>query len=98
MNRPYRLACLVTHPIQYQAPMFRYLAADPALSLSVFFLTDLFGLRDPGFGTQVGWDTPLGGYPHRFLAKAGDDSRLSFWRPSVHKLWSLLAAGNFDAL
>ncbi|HTT75065.1 MAG TPA: glycosyltransferase family 4 protein [Candidatus Binataceae bacterium] len=103
MNKPYRLACLVTHPIQYQAPMFRYLAADPALSLTVFFLTDLTAgpHYDPGFRTQIEWDTPLGGYSHRFLAKIDKcdrKQRLSFWRPSVHGLWRLMASGRFDAL
>jgi glycosyltransferase involved in cell wall biosynthesis len=100
MNRPYRVACLVTHPIQYQAPMFRYLANDPALSLSVFFLTDLSARRyyDSGFRRQIAWDTPLGGYPHRFLARERYHGRLSFWRPAVRGLWRLLASGNFDAL
>jgi glycosyltransferase involved in cell wall biosynthesis len=99
MNRPYRLACLVTHPIQYQAPMFRYLANDPALNLTVFFLTDLSAgpHYEPGFRTQVAWDTPLGGYPHRFLTKS-HMGRLSFWRLPMRRLWRLLQSGNFDAL
>jgi glycosyltransferase involved in cell wall biosynthesis len=99
MNKPYRLACIVTHPIQYQAPMFRYLAIDPAISLTVFFLTDLSAgpHYDPGFRTPITWDTPLGGYPHHFLAEA-NQRRLSFWHPSVGGLWRLLAAGRFDAL
>ena len=55
MNRPYRLACMVTHPIQYQAPMFRYLANDPAMNLTVFFLTGLSAgpHYEPDFRTQV---------------------------------------------
>jgi glycosyltransferase involved in cell wall biosynthesis len=99
MNRPYRLACLVTHPIQYQAPMFRYLANDPALNLTVFFLTDLSAgpHYEPGFRTQVAWDTPLAGYPHCFLTKS-HMGRLSFWRLPMRRLWRLLQSGNFDAL
>jgi glycosyltransferase involved in cell wall biosynthesis len=100
MTKPYRLACIVTHPIQYQAPMFRYLAIDPAISLTVFFFTDLSAgpHYEPGFQAQVHWDTPLGGYPHRFLARSGHDGRLSFWRPAVRGLWRLLAEGRFDAI
>ena len=100
MNKPYRLACIVTHPIQYQAPMFRYLAIDPAISLTVFFLTDRStgSHYDPGFRTQITWDTPLGGYPHHFLTAAKDQRRLSFLRLAAGELWRLLAAGRFDAL
>ena len=100
MNRRYRLACLVTHPIQYQAPMFRYLATEPALELTVFFLTDLSTgpHYDSGFCAEISWDTPLGGYPLRFLTKGDNNGRLSFWRPTVHGLWRALSSGNFDAL
>lgn len=102
MTKPYRVACVVTHPIQYQAPMFRCLANDPAISLTVFFLTDLSARPhyDPGFGRHVDWDMPLGGYPHRFLTRCsrGHDYGLSFWRPAVRGLWRHLAEGHFDAV
>jgi len=80
--------------------MFRYLAADPAISLTVFFLTDLSAgpHYDAGFATKLRWDIPLGGYPHRFLSAADHAHPLSFWRPSVGGLWRLLASGGFDAL
>jgi len=32
MDVSYRVACLVSHPIQYQAPLFRYIAARPESS------------------------------------------------------------------
>ena len=31
MDSSYRVACLVSHPIQYQAPLFRYLSARPGI-------------------------------------------------------------------
>ena len=34
---PIRLAYLVSHPIQYQAPLLRAIAADPEIDLKVFF-------------------------------------------------------------
>jgi glycosyltransferase involved in cell wall biosynthesis len=65
-----RLAILTSHPIQYQAPLFRALAARPSLELKVFFCWD-FGVkatRDPGFGQSFVWDIPLlTGYEHEFL-------------------------------
>ncbi len=101
MNPPYRVACIVTHPIQYQAPMFRYLAASSEIDLTVFFLSDLSirEYRDRGFGVAVKWDVPLlEGYRSEFLPAFGARDTLSFWRPFSHSLSRRLAAGRFDAL
>jgi len=62
-----RLLYLVSHPIQYQAPLLRRIAADPAIDLHVLFeRMDTTGAYfDPGFGTEVAWDVPLtDGYSH----------------------------------
>ena len=65
-----RLAYLVSHPIQYQAPLLRRIAAEPDIDLHVFFGSD-FSVRsykDEGFGTEVAWDVPLlEGYQSEFL-------------------------------
>ena len=101
MNAPYRVACLVSHPIQYQAPMFRHLAAHPGIDLTVFFLSDLslHGYRDSGFGVSVKWDVPLlDGYRHEFLPHLGSGSALSFWRPWTFGLRARLRRGRFEAL
>lgn len=59
--RPIRLAYVVSHPIQYQAPLLRELAKDPSLDLCVFFCSDFSvrAYRDSGFGAEVRWDVPL---------------------------------------
>jgi glycosyltransferase involved in cell wall biosynthesis len=102
MYRRYRIACLSTHPIQYQAPLFRTLAARGDIDLKVFFLSDLSirGARDPGFGVNVMWDVPLlEGYEHEFLPVFGARDRLSFWRPLASRLFPDGArAREFDAL
>ena len=101
MDGSYRLACLVSHPIQYQAPLFRYLAARPGIDLTVFFLSDLsvHAYRDSGFGVSVKWDVPLlDGYRHEFLPRVGSGSGLSFWRPWTFGLRARLRRGQFDAL
>jgi hypothetical protein len=80
--RPYRVAYLASHPIQYQAPMLRYLAARPELDLTVLFLSDFSvrEYRDPGFGVPVHWDVPLlEGYSYRFLPWVGRRDRVTFW-------------------
>jgi len=38
--RRVRLAYLVSHPIQYQAPLLRRLAQEPDIDLTVFFGSD----------------------------------------------------------
>jgi len=56
-----RLAYIVSHPIQYQAPLLRRIAAEPGIDLTVFFCSDFSTreYRDEGFGTSVKWDVPL---------------------------------------
>jgi glycosyltransferase involved in cell wall biosynthesis len=101
MDGSYRVACLVSHPIQYQAPLFRYLAARPGIGLTVFFLSDLsvHAYRDSGFGLDVKWDLPLlDGYQHEFLPRIGSGNGLSFWRPWTFGLRARLRRGQFDAL
>ena len=65
-----RLAYLVSHPIQYQAPLLRRIAQEPDIDLTVLFGSDFSvrGYQDAGFGVDVKWDVPLlGGYKHEFL-------------------------------
>jgi glycosyltransferase involved in cell wall biosynthesis len=65
-----RLAILASHPIQYQAPLFRSLAAREDVTLKVFYCWD-FGIKetiDPGFGRSFQWDIPLlDGYDHELI-------------------------------
>ncbi|MES3001697.1 MAG: glycosyltransferase family 4 protein [Pseudomonadota bacterium] len=58
-QRP-RVLAVASHPIQYQAPWFRALAAEPSIDFSVLFVQ----LPDPaqqgrGFGVAFTWDVPL---------------------------------------
>ena len=101
MPRPYRVAYLVSHPIQYQAPLLRKIAALPEVDLTVFFMSDLSvrGYWDPGFGIHLKWDVPLlDGYRYEFLPAVGPRDRLSFWRPLSYRLRHFLRHGRFDVL
>lgn len=70
MDKPQRLAVVLSHPTQYYSPWFRHLASRPELELKVFYLWD-FGVketRDRTFGTSFAWDIPLlEGYDHEFV-------------------------------
>lgn len=63
------LAILTSHPIQYQAPLWRELAAA-GVKFEVWFLTPhaVKASFDREFGQSFAWDVDLlAGYPHRFL-------------------------------
>jgi glycosyltransferase involved in cell wall biosynthesis len=93
LKKKVRLAYLVSHPIQYQAPLLRRIAQEPDIDLVVFFGSD-FSLRnyqDEGFGVDVKWDTPLlDGYRHKFLPIIRDNGTQTATTP--------LNRGIFDAL
>jgi glycosyltransferase involved in cell wall biosynthesis len=83
-RRRVRLAYLVSHPIQYQAPLLRRIAEEPDIDLTVFFGSDFSALeyRDEGFGVKVKWDVPLlDGYRHVFLPKLRDGQTVSIASP-----------------
>ncbi len=89
-----RLAIVVSHPIQYYAPWFRHLAAQPELELKVFYLWD-FGVQprfDPNFGQVLQWDIPLlEGYDHAFIPNRSAD-------PGTHHFRGLDNPGLVPAL
>ncbi|MBI5284574.1 MAG: glycosyltransferase family 4 protein [Chloroflexi bacterium] len=73
MTQPVRLAHLVSHPIQYFAPLYRELAGRPEIDLTVYFYSDATAreFRDAGFGRTLTWDRPLlDGYRYRLLPSA----------------------------
>jgi glycosyltransferase involved in cell wall biosynthesis len=88
-----RLAYLVSHPIQYQAPMLRRIAQEPDIDLTVFFGSD-FSVRDykdEGFGVGVKWDVPLlDGYRHEFLPLLRDNSNPGALSPLNYGIFSRL--------
>lgn len=70
MNRMYRLAVLNSHPIQYFAPLYRRLAQEPDIDLTVYYCSRQGAdeYLDPGFGQRLKWDIPLlEGYRYTFL-------------------------------
>lgn len=62
----HRLAILSTHPIQYNAPLFRMLHSNNKLDVRVFFSKTWDQVKyDPDFQLEVTWDIPVTeGYDH----------------------------------
>ncbi len=85
MTKKVKLAYLVSHPIQYQAPLLRRIAQEPDIDLTVFFGSDFSvrGYKDEGFGgVDVKWDVPLlEGYRHEFLPALRDNATVSVATP-----------------
>jgi len=82
------LAYFVSHPIQYQAPLLRLIAADSQINLQVFFYSDfsLKAYQDKGFGRLIEWDVPLlEGYNYFFLDRTTN-------------IYNELKVGKFDAV
>lgn len=97
-----RLAWLSTHPIQYQAPLLRAIAASSGIDLTVLYFSD-FSTRayvDREFGRAVKWDVPLlDGYRHEFLASTGEQvTGTTFFRPRIAGLAEKLTPKRFDAV
>ena len=82
-----KVAYLVSHPIQYQAPLLRRIAQETDIELTVFFASN-FSVQeyvDKGFGVDVKWDVPLlDGYRYEFhpaiwdKRKTGPTSQLNY--------------------
>ena len=97
-----RIAHIVTHPIQYFAPLYRLLSESPEIELTVLFGSD-FGTKpsfDPGLQSVVQFDTPLlEGYRFQFLRNLGDGqpggNSASFDCPDI---LSVLKQGQFDCV
>lgn len=62
----YRILLVSSHPVQYAAPIYRWMAQHPKLEIFVAYCS-LYGaeaLFDQGFGQEITWDVSLlNGYP-----------------------------------
>lgn len=66
-----KLAIVISHPIQYYAPLFKMLAQRKIIKLKVFYTfsqTSSGEQIDPGFQKIIEWDIPLlEGYDYEFV-------------------------------
>ncbi len=80
-----RLAIVVSHPIQYYAPLYRRLARRVDVALKVFFTWHAarWPMRDQGFRQPVAWDIPLTeGYEWEEVPNTSSD-------PGTHRFMGL---------
>lgn len=102
MKKPYRLAVFNSHPIQYFAPLYRRLAAEADIDLTVFYGSrqGIASRFDVDFDAEVVWDVPLlEGYRHEFLWNVGGDRGVGGFFSLINpSLASRIIRGNFDAV
>ena len=99
-DRRYRVLAVSAHPVQYMSPIFRRMAAYPALDLHVAYcsLRGAEAGHDPEFGATIQWDVPLlDGYSWSKVPNrgSGGDSFFGLRNPG---LWKMIRNGNYDAI
>ena len=99
-RRPYRLAILISHPVQYFSPLFRRLAEQPEIDLTVLYcsLQGAAIMNDPGFGVSFAWDIPLlEGYCYKVLRNFWPGRLKGFFSCINPGVATELSKGGYDA-
>ena len=99
-ERRLRLLAIGQQPAQYQAPLFRRMAARDDVELQVAYCTlrGAEAAHDPEFGATVQWDVPLlDGYSWVQVPNRGSGGE-SFWGLRNSGLWRIIRGGSFDAV
>ncbi|HTB21048.1 MAG TPA: glycosyltransferase family 4 protein [Bryobacteraceae bacterium] len=81
----FRLAFIVSHPIQYYAPLYQRLARRDDIAVKIFFTwhAGARAVHDHGFGVPIAWDIPLvHGYDFELAKNISSD-------PGTHHFWGL---------
>jgi glycosyltransferase involved in cell wall biosynthesis len=81
-----RLAIVITHPIQYYAPVFKLLHEGKKICIKVFYTLGIEqdSKYDPGFNKSVNWDIPLlDGYEHTSLLNISRN-------PGTRDFWGII--------
>jgi glycosyltransferase involved in cell wall biosynthesis len=94
-----RIGFLVSHPIQYYAPIFRELARRSDLTVFFAHRQDAAGQGKAGYGVAFDWDVDLlSGYESRFLKNvARVPSTQTFAGCNTPEIAEIITEGRFDA-
>ncbi|MBB6610327.1 glycosyltransferase family 4 protein [Pontibacter sp. Tf4] len=82
-----RLAIITSHPIQYNAPLFRLLAKESSSKIKVFYTLgkESSAFIDPGFNRAIQWDIPLlQGYDYVFVKNTAPIASTSSFRGIIN--------------
>lgn len=97
-----KLAIVSTHPIQYNAPLFKMLTERGNITLKVFYTWSQARekVEDKGFGKEIQWDIPLlEGYEYEFVPNISKKpGNRSFWGIRTPALIHKIKDFNPDAI
>lgn len=96
----HRVLFVASHPVQYQAPVFRRLTDEPNLEIHVAYcsLKGAETARDPEFSASFQWDVPLlDGYSWSHVPNRGSGKETLFGLINPG-LWKRIRSGNYDAV
>ncbi len=99
-ERRFKVLAVAAHPVQYMAPIFRRMAAEPQLDLHVAYcsMRGAEAAIDPDFATSIKWDVPLlQGYSWTEIPNKGSGKE-SFRGLNNPGLSKLIDGGEFDAV
>ena len=98
----FRLSVVLSHPIQYAAPLYAYLKRNPQLEITALYCTAsrLRGGKDRGFGHAVTWDVDLlDGYRSVFLGRRAKTRSVGgFWSLVCPELVGEITRARYDAV
>ncbi|MBI2035470.1 MAG: glycosyltransferase family 4 protein [Candidatus Liptonbacteria bacterium] len=103
IQKKYRLAILLSHPIHYLVDFYQELHRDTDIETMVYFCSD-FGIRagyDSTFNQRVRWydDSILDGLPHKFLKNFSPRSSVGGFFSIINPgIVQELKNGKFDAI
>jgi glycosyltransferase involved in cell wall biosynthesis len=89
-----KLAIITSHPIQYNAPLFRLLSERNHIKVKVFYTwgQSKDEVYDARFGLRRSWDIPLlDGYEHEFVKNTSS-------RPDSNRFWGIVNPGLISQL
>ncbi|MBI2632840.1 MAG: glycosyltransferase family 4 protein [Parcubacteria group bacterium] len=100
MNRK-KLAIFISHPVQYQAPLYQQLAEENDIDLTVYFYSR-HGIEesyDQEFNKKFKWDIPLlEGYHYEFLTNQSPAPGFHFFGFINLNIFKKIYKNKFDAV
>lgn len=94
-----KIGILTSHPIQYQAPLFRALAKEVDLTVYFAHRQDAEGQAKAGYGVSFDWDVDLlSGYASQFLNNRSKQPNVfSFAGCDTPEIPEIIESGRFGA-
>jgi len=101
-QKSHKLAILQSHPIQYYSPLYKRLAQEENIDLTVFYCSTqgLYKYYDVEFGIDLQWDIPLlEGYKYKFIPNILGNVPPTIKNIMVQPaIFSEIIKGKYDAL